>query len=479
MYQVFVDRFAPPANLHSKLKWIKPPRTLKPWSETPKPGHPLPDLGLWSHELDFWGGDLASLMSKLGYIRGLGANVLYLTPIDKAFTNHRYDTQDYMQVSPELGTRQEVKALAKTLHGEGMKLMLDGVFNHMGRTSPLFEEAAKNPNSLHRNWFYFGGRYPNGYRTYAGVKNMPELRLETPAVRSFLWNGPQSVVRSWLRDGVDGWRLDVAYNIGPAYLGELTRAAHQTKPGSAVVGEISGYPSDWFPSVDGVFNFFEMNVVRQAVAGEVSGGRASLMLNQMVEDAGLDRILKSWLLLDNHDTPRFASVVPDAKTRDLIRTLQFTLPGSPVIYYGTELGMKGDGDPANRAPMRWDLVKADNPDLASTRRLVKIHNSHPALRYGDFQGLATERLLAFSRTTDRLRDSVIVVLNPTDQPVKETFPTRIGWLMSWGGLRDLLTGARAVSVNGMLTVDMKPKSAMILAPDLGPLEGSSPYFRIP
>lgn len=479
VYQVFVDRFAQSEDLEAKRSIIRPPRKLMSWSQTPIPGKQVPALGLWSHELEFWGGDLRSLESHLGYIKGLGADVVYLMPIHKAFTNHKYDAQDFTEISPELGTHRDLQSLAGAIHQRGMRLMLDGVFNHMGRTSNLFEQASKSPASPYRDWFYFGRQYPNGYRGWSGVANLPALNLENPAVRSYLWNGDDSVVKRYLREGADGWRLDVAFELGPDYLAEITGAAHQAKTGSDVVGEISGYPADWFPAVDGVFNFSMIQLGEQMLKGQVSGGRAGLMMNHMVMDAGIEHLLRSWLLTDNHDTPRLASDVPNLANRKLVEALHFTLPGAPVIYYGTELGMTGAGDPQNRAPMRWDLVNDDNPNLAWVRRLLAVRKSHPALRYGDFTALDTDRLLAFVRTTGKVAETTFVVMNPTDETVKETFPTRVGRLMSWGGLKDVLSGKEARTINGLLSMEMAPRSVEILVPILNKVGGYTPYHRIP
>jgi cyclomaltodextrinase len=479
VYQVFVDRFAPPANLEAKRAIIRPPRRLHPWSELPRPGVYDAKLGIWTHEIDFWGGDLASLSDKLDYIAKLGADVLYLTPVHRAFTNHKYDAQDYKTVSPEFGTRADLLALAAKVHGRGMRLMLDGVFNHMGKTSPMFQSARQDPGSRYRDWFYFGNEYRDGYRAWAGAGNLPALRLENPAVRDYLWNGRDSVVQGYLREGIDGWRLDVAFELGPAILSELTRAAHSARPDSVVVGEISGYPAGWFPAVDGVFNFYALTVAKEMLHGAISGGRAGRMLDHMAADAGIENLLRSWLLLDNHDTPRLADQLPAIAERRLAQALQFTLPGAPVIYYGSELGMTGSGDPQNRAPMRWDLVTDANPDLAWIRRLIALRRQHPALRYGDFTALDTETLLAFTRTTGQLRDTVLVAINPTDRPCKEAFATRVGRLMSWGELEDVLTGERIRTVEGMLTVEMPPRSVRIWTPIVAPTNGYSPYNRVP
>lgn len=478
VYQVFPDRFAIGVPLTSKEKLYAEPRLLHPWSDLPVTGNNDPNLGLWSHETEFWGGDLPGITGKIDYIKGLGADVLYLTPIFKGYTNHKYDTMDYKSIDPQFGTMADFYALRDATHKAGMKLMLDGVFNHVGRHSDVFLNAQTNANDPHRSWFFFGDEYSLGYRAFANVRNMPTWKLENPAVRQYLWGGRDSVVKHWLKQGIDGWRLDVAFELGPEYLTELTESAHREKPGSPVVGEVSGYPSQWFPALDGTFNFFAIDLGKKMVAGQVSGGRVGEMLTDMVADAPYENLLKSWLLTDNHDTPRFASTQPAIDDRNLIRTLQFTLPGSPVVYYGSELGMPGNGDPANRAPMRWDLVTDSNPDLANVRKLIEVRRAHPALRYGDFTALRTDKLLAYIRTTDKLRQAMVVVVNPTDQPVEETFAVRIGQIMSWGQLKDTLSDEVVRVVTGQLTLKLPPKSSRIYAVVDDSSMGYSQYGRI-
>ena len=247
VYQVLVDRFAPSANLEQRRAQYPAPKVLRRWDELPTRGTYLPDAKVWSHEIDFWGGDLQSVRGKLDYIHGLGVDVVYLNPIHLAWTNHKYDALDYKQISPEFGTREDLDALIGDVHRQGMKFVLDGVFNHMGRNSKLFQEAAANPASPYRDWFYFGPQYPGGARIWRDAANLLELNLENEAVRDYVYASPDSVVQSYLAQGVDGWRLDVAYDIGFSFLGGLTRAAHQRKPGSLVIGELSNYPREWFP----------------------------------------------------------------------------------------------------------------------------------------------------------------------------------------------------------------------------------------
>ena len=236
VYQVIVDRFAPAADLSAKRELYPAPKRLRDWGETPKRGTFLPEAQVWSHEIDFWGGDLSSLRGKLDYLSELGIDVLYLNPIHQAYTDHKYDAQDYFAVSPEYGSRADVKALAEDCHRNGIRLVLDGVFNHMGRTSPWFIEAMKDPDSPYREWFYIDGRYRLGYRAWFDVPNLPEIRLENPVVQARVFGDADSAIQGYLRDDVDGWRLDVAFDIGFAILSRLTEAAHAAKPGSLIDG---------------------------------------------------------------------------------------------------------------------------------------------------------------------------------------------------------------------------------------------------
>lgn len=479
VYQVLPDRFAPAANLEAKRHLYPAPKVLRSWDETPKRGTYVESAKLWSHEIEFWGGDLQSLRAKLDHVQGLGADVLYLNPIHLAYTNHKYDAFDYNAVSPEFGTRADVKALAKDVHARGMKLVLDGVFNHMGRNSPKFKDAEANPKSPWRDWFYFGPQYPGGARSWWLAENLPEINLENPAVRDHVYAGKDSVVRSYLRDGVDGWRLDVAVDIGFEHLHGLTQAAHAEKPGSLVVGEIANYPKEWFPAVDGVMNFTLRAVLLRLVEQQIEPQHAARMIDRMVRESGIEPMLKSWLMLDNHDEQRIATRVPVEAQRRLAQVLQFTLPGAPNVYYGSEVGMTGGGDPEMRAPMRWDWVRDDNPTLRWTKQLIQLRKQHRALRVGDFRLVESNRLFAFERHTDRAADTVVVVMNPTSQTVRETVMVANAKLMNnWMLVDQLGGGPKQMIVTGLLDLELPPGAFRVYVPELSPGGGYSAYKRV-
>ena len=480
VYQVLVDRFVPPDNLQAKRALYPAPKVLHPWSELAKRGKYLEEAQVWSHEIDYWGGDLRGVTRTLDYLKDLGVDVLYLSPIHLAFTNHKYDALDYLKISPEFGTQADMAHLVEATHAKGMKVVLDGVFNHMGRNSEAFKQAQADPGSPYRDWFFFGDQYPGGARGWFQAPNLPELRLENPAVRDYLFAQPQSVVQTWLREGVDGWRLDVAPELGPMYLNALTQAAHRAKPGSLIVGEIPNFPKEWFPSVDAVMNLTLRDIVLNTVTGLIAAPTAAAMIDRTLSEAGIEPMLKSWLLLDNHDNDRLKEVLPRVPQQHLAQLLQFTLPGAPNLYYGSEVGMTGGEDPANRSPMRWDWVTDDNPTLRWTQQLIRLRQAHRALRIGDFRLVTASRLLAFERYTDRVRDTVVVLANPGKKSVTERVLIANSKLMNGSSLIDLIDPqAPPVRVlASMVTVTIPAGGFRVLAPDVRTSGGYSVFKRV-
>lgn len=479
VYQVLVDRFAPSAQLDTKRDLYPAPKVLRDWSEVPQPGTYLPDAKLNSQELDFWGGDLASLSTQLDYVQQLGADVLYLNPIHLAYTNHKYDALDFQKISPEFGDKADFIRLAADVHARGMKLVLDGVFNHMGRNAPIFQDAITNPKSVWRNWFAIDPQYDGGARVWTGYQNLPELNLKNPAVRAYLYEDPDSVLRKYLRDGADGWRLDTAFELGHTYLRELTHAAHEEKAGSLIVGEVVNYPDAWLQSIDAVMSFSLRHSVLDMIAGVIAPARAGRIVDRLVYDAGIEPMLKSWMVLDNHDIPRIASQIPKVSQRRLAQALQFTLPGAPNIYYGSELGMVGGADPENRGPMRWDLAHAGNPELAWIKQLIAMRKQNRALRIGNFRLVDSERLLAFERYTDRALETVVILANPSGTAVTERVIIANAGLMDGTPMVDLLSPVDTPPVGvvgaAFMTVTVPPETVLILMPREQSLGGYTRY----
>lgn len=479
VYQVFVDRFHAGTDPASRAALYSAPRRLRPWSARPAAGSFVDEAGVWSHEIDFWGGDLGGLTQKLDYIASLGATVVYLNPIFLAYTNHKYDATDYFEIDPQYGTKADFARLCDEAHRRGMKVVLDGVFNHTGRRSVWFRAAAADPASPYRDFYTFGPEIKNGYLGWLDIANLPELDFHNPRVRETIYGSRDSVVRSYLRDA-DGWRLDVAFDLGPEVLAELTSAAHAARPGALTVGEIYNYPADWFPALDGVMNMYLSKIILGLAEGTISGPMAAEMVEVMVADAGIEPLLKSWIVLSNHDRARLKSALPALEARRFAMTLQATLPGSPLHYYGEELGLTGREDPEQRGPMDWKLAEAGTaPEMRLTRSMIALRNEHRALQVGDFVRIPADRLFAFARMTASVRDTVIVLANPTGEPVTEIVTPRDGLLQDVSPLRDVATGREVLISAGLIAVTVPPRTVQVLVPVVGSGPSYNRYKRIP
>ena len=480
VYQVLVDRFAPSNDLENKRHLYPSPKKIMSWQQTPKLGKYLETERLWSHEVEFWGGDLNALSGRLGYILELGVDILYLNPIHFAYTNHKYDSLDFDLISPEFGTRDDLIKLIDNVHHQGLKIVLDGVFNHMGQNSEKFVSASNDKSSSYRGWFYLSEQYPQGHRAWANAVNLPELNLENIEVRNSLYLDADSTVKRYLNDGIDGWRLDVAHDIGFNFLSELTQHAHEAKEGSLVIGEVWSYPKQWLESVDGIMNLTLRHIIIQTCIGNISASLASRQIQQMVDESDYEGLLMSWLLLDNHDTVRLANILPGIEQRQLAQVMQFTLPGSPNLYYGSELGMTGGDDPEMRAPMRWDLVDEKNDNLLWIKKLITLRKKHTALKNGDFKIIATEKLIAYLRYTDKVEDACIVVINPSKHKVTEQLMVPYSKLMNMGEFIEVLgkyPEPLKISAS-FLSVNMPAQCAAIFKPNVKPVHGYTTYKRV-
>jgi cyclomaltodextrinase / maltogenic alpha-amylase / neopullulanase len=479
VYQIFVDRFAPSLNLDAKKHLYQSPRTLHAWSELPKRGTKDPNTSYWSHELAFWGGDLNSVMSKIEYLKQLGVDTIYLNPIFEAMSNHKYDTYDYERISPEYGSLEDFKALIKVLKDNHLKLILDGVFNHMAIGSTRFTQASKNKDSQFGDWFVFGNQFPTGVRLWHNVSSLPDLNLKNTQVRDYLFNGPNSIVKRYIALGIDGWRLDTAIDLGYDYLFELTSAAHQENPLSVVIGELNNYPQNWTPALDGTMLLPLRDLIIQVVKGGVSAKVFSNVVEKMIAETGIHAILKSWVLLENHDTARIVNDLPSFSDYKIAKTLQFTLPGTINLYMGEEIGTPGGDDPLNRATMNWQMVEEGNPYSNLHHQLIHLRKQHRSLRIGDIKFLESDNLIAYIRNTDHFNETLVIIINPNDKPVQEMILVSDPILKSHNKFLNLLTNQVIVISYGiLLPINIPGKSVYILKPDLTPYHGYSSYKNI-
>lgn len=387
VYQIFPDRFR-----RSDRVAAQAGLQLLPWGSDPARG-------------GFQGGDLYGVIEALDALQGLGVSCLYLTPIFSSAAYHRYHTYDYFQVDPLLGGNDALEALIAALHERGMRLILDGVFNHCSRGFWAFHHLLENgPDSPYCDWFLVEQwplvPYPRrrgqrcGYAAWWDLPALPKFNHANPAVREHLL----AAGRHWLERGIDGWRLDVPDEVPLDFWQAFRRMVKQVNPEAWIVGEIWGDPSPWLdpPCFDGVMNyrlawpllgFAGGSRVRRRLArpsrpyGAIDGEACAAQLLQLLE--GLpEGLRRSQLnLLDSHDVPRALHVLgDDPGALRLALLLLFCLPGAPCLYYGTELGLNGGEEPACREALPREPADAERDQRPLIASLASLRRELPALR---------------------------------------------------------------------------------------------------
>ncbi len=486
-YQIFPDRFASSSR-------VRKPGTLEAWDAPPTP-------------YGFKGGDLLGIAEHLDHLDDLGVTALYLTPVFASASNHRYHTYDYYAVDPLLGGTEALRELLDACHARGMRLFLDGVFNHTGRGFwPFHHVMETGAASPYRRWFHFdqaaleAGVTPRayappadptvaadtgslarfGYRAWWDLPALPKLNTDEPDVREFLF----SVAEHWIRFGADGWRLDVPGEIDdPDFWREFRRRVKAVNEDAYIVGEIWREAPDWLAGdrFDALMDY----PLTEAIIGFASGAHLDLAVTARQHEyreflkpldgagfaAALDRIIGLYdpavtavqlNLLGSHDTPRLRTVAGgDTASVRLATLIQMTLPGAPCVYYGDEVGLEGGPDPDCRRAFPWDTAKQDTELRAFVRAAIRLRRDHGALRQGAFRTLHAEgQALAYERSDEESR--FIVAVNagdgvcPMDVPVDAPDGTRFE--------RQRLPGTvRGDSATSSAIVDRPAPEAVVVA----------------
>ena len=408
MYQIFPDRFAKAgqADLHDKLQpyWIHSSTHDVPVWQPNERGEVTNN--------DFFGGNFAGMCEKLDYLHDLGVEVLYLNPIFMAWSTHRYDTYDYARIDPMLGTEDDFRHFCNEAHERGMKVILDGVFSHVGDRSPYFQSAISDPNSPYRSWFQFQ-HYPDRYTSWWGITTLPCVNKMDPGFLDYIIDGPYSIAVRWLMAGADGWRLDVVDELPDEFVLRLRRRIRQVKPGAILIGEVWEDASNKIAydrrrryfvdnELDGVMNYPLQKAIFRYVRRENDGAEFGQQVMTLAENYPPHVLNACMNLLSTHDTPRAINALLDPHDgsrddlarrhfspeqitwgKELLRLaafLQFTMPGAPCIYYGDEAGMTGYRDPFNRAFYPWG--EEDVNLQAFYRALARLKRENPALKTG-------------------------------------------------------------------------------------------------
>ncbi len=369
VYQIFPSRFATTQPVDKKL-WYKAPIT------------PMDDLH----------GNLRGIIEHLDYIKDLGIDVVYLTPIFKSNSCHKYDTIDYYQVDPSFGTTEDLKELVQKSHERGMKVVLDAVYNHTGREFFAFQDILeKGEKSKYLDWYFIDELPPRGewgeipnFKCFGYYGGMPKLNLKNPEVEKYITD----VACYWIKEcDIDGWRLDVGDEISHFFWKRFRRAIKAVKKDMLIIGEIWHYAGDFLEGDewDTVMNYpFYLNLIDLLADEKIS-------VSQFVQNLGYlkGRLHKKcyplmWNLIDSHDTARFLHLCKDNKKKQhLAAAFQLLLPGMPMIYYGDEYAMPGANDPDCRRGMYWDEEYQDKEMFEWYKRLLQVRKAHTCIVEGE------------------------------------------------------------------------------------------------
>ena len=488
-YQIFPDRVC-------RLKMPDPEGLIgnrwvhENWDDVPE-WRPDPDGEIRNR--DFFGGSLAGVTSKLDDLAALGVTTLYFCPIFESASNHRYNTADYRTIDPMLGTEEDFKTLCAEAKARGMRVILDGVFNHTGSKSLYFNAdgfyptvgAAQNPTSPYYDWFSFHP-WPDDYDAWWGIKTLPAVREDCPSYVDYIIENEDSIIRHWLKAGASGWRLDVADELPDWFIEKIRAVMDEAAPDSLLMGEVWEDASTKVAysqrrkyllgsELHGVMNY----PFRTALLAYLKGGNADDFRDAMEtlrENYPHDAFYSAMNFLGTHDTPRIltmlgADQVPQSKDERaafrlspeqrkkglalvrLAALILFTFPGSPTVYYGDEAGMEGCEDPFNRGAYPWGH---EDKDLKARFSLLgQLRKQRQSLQSGSIQWLrASGSLLAFARELPQER--TVTVVNADALSHILTLPWTAPFAM------DRLSGQSFPVKDGILTVELPPYGGLLL-----------------
>lgn len=433
MYQIFPDRFFKANGVDAKNK-LEPYYIHNNVKEIP---HFLPNEEGEVLNNDFYGGNLLGITKKLPYLKKLGVNIIYLNPIFKAYSNHRYDTCDYKKIDELLGSEQDFKNLCKKAHKLNIKIILDGVFSHTGSRSIYFDidntfkgGAYHNKDSKYYNWFLFKN-WPDDYTAWWGIKTLPCVNELNQDYINYIIEDEDSVISHWLNLGADGFRLDVADELPDEFIKRLRTKLKSINKNSLLIGEVWEDASnkisynkrrEYFTSgeLDSVMNYPFKDAIINFVLKKISSNDFMQQIMNIVENYPKDVVLTLMNILSTHDTVRILTELSGIKITSkeerakfklkdtdlalaikrlkVAAFLQFMLPGITSIYYGDEIGTQGFEDPFCRSFFDWEKTK-NNDILKFYKKLTALKNKYAPIKYGDINFIkCNDDILVFKRT---------------------------------------------------------------------------------
>ena len=454
IYQIFPDRFYFSGK---KKKNVPSDRVLRDDIYGQPLWKPTSDGRVLNN--DYFQGDLKGIEEKLSYIASLGVTCIYLNPIFEAQSNHRYDTSNYENIDPLLGTQKDLESLCQKAEKLGISIILDGVFSHTGDDSIYFNKYGRYPSvgayqskeSPYYNWYKFR-KHPDDYHSWWGISILPEVKEECPDFINYI-TGKNGIARKWMRSGVRGWRLDVADELPDEFLDEFRKAVKEEKKDGLVLGEVWEDASNKFSygqrrryfegrQLDSVMNYpFAQAIISYIRTGRVEGFSDKIFtILENYPKCCVDVLMNH---IGTHDTMRAITQLSGescefrnrswqsekcltqeqyelgVKLMKLASVVQFTLPGVPSVYYGDEAGTQGYKDPFNRYCFPWGTENTELQD--HYRALGKMRAECDCLKQGNFVTVS-EMLgcLAFVRYSEK--DEILVIVNRNDHPIDYYLP---------------------------------------------------------
>ncbi len=462
IYQIFPDRFfiGKGKNIENKRALYHKDAELKQWSD---------EIAKGNMHYHFFGGDIDGIIEKLDYIKDTGADWIYINPVFPATTYHRYDATNYKKVDENLGGMESFELLIKTAHEKGIKVVIDIALNHLSSSHPYFKEAISNPHSKYRSYFIFKN-YPDIYDCWWGVGYLPELDYTNPEVLEEFITGEESVIKFWSRKGVDGIRLDCANDLGIELCKKIKSVAKEINPEIIIVGEVYSYAAEWTYILDSVQSYYITDSIYSVVKNRITSEQFGKNIERLYRESDKKGLLNSFVMLSSHDHKRAVTALEGdiEKYRQAI-LLQFTLPGIPKIYYGEEIGMAGDSDPYNRAPMVWDNSKWNSEIMEMYNSVIKLRKNRVELQEGELielsESIGNGVIVYIRYMKESRKDYSIIVINCESRAKSIRVFLPYSFIFSDMKLDNLLGDDYVRTTGSFMDIELKPNECRVYAPD--------------
>lgn len=459
-YQIFPDRFFN-GNEDGSFLGNRDDIIKRKWGDMPF--YKAEQFGGEYKSNDFFGGNLKGIIKKLPYLEDLGITVIYLNPIFKAASNHKYDTGSYEEIDPMFGDEETFSELCREAKKRGIRIILDGVFNHTGDDSQYFNKyghydsvgAFQSQDSPYYSWFRFM-EFPNVYESWWGMTTLPQVEEHSEALREYLLSGKDAIVKKWIRLGASGWRLDVVDELPDFFVKELRAGVKEVDPDAVIIGEVwedasnktaYGERREYFygDELDSVMNYPLRNALIDFVLCRIDAYEFNRRIMSLKENYPAPAFYSLLNIISSHDVERIVTLMGGVPTRHevdreyqahfkldgytlsiarqrtkLVIGMIMTMPGVPCLFYGDELGIQGYGDPFCRACFPWDKMDEVDPNSEMrnwVKQLTELRKSTKALSIGKFNYVyRIDHTYAYIR---RYKDEKYIVLVNCDSSTKD------------------------------------------------------------